>query len=53
MTVAIRRDIVSVSDIETVCEVRETDSPFVRYKFEPIGAAGEVLHACSTFNRRN
>jgi hypothetical protein len=48
-----RRVITSISDIETVCEASDFESPFVHYRLEPIMAVGKVLHACSTFNLRN
>jgi hypothetical protein len=47
------RVVTSISTIEAVVEVRDFDSPFVDYKLEPIGAAGEVLPPGNTFNRRN
>jgi hypothetical protein len=53
MTVAIRRDIVSISDIETVYEIREDDSPRVGFDIPRGQVPVKVLHACSTFNLRN
>jgi hypothetical protein len=51
MTVAIRRDIVSVSDIETVYEIREDESPVSEssFRYQPVDAVTELLTAVSSF----
>jgi hypothetical protein len=52
MTVAIRHDIVSVSEFDVICEVRETDSPRVGFDI-PRGQVIKVSIPVDTFNRRN
>jgi hypothetical protein len=49
----LRRVAISISDIETVVEAREIESPFVRYKLEPIGAAGELCTPIQSLRLRN
>jgi hypothetical protein len=46
------RVITSVSDIETVVEVRDFDSPFVGFDI-PRGQVIKVSMPVDTFNRRN
>jgi hypothetical protein len=59
MTVAIRHDIVSVSEFDVVCEVREIDSPRMRKHagkpacFPRGQVPVKVSNALDTFNRRN
>jgi hypothetical protein len=50
---SLSRVIVSISEIDVICEVRDFESPFVHYRLEPIGAAGEVVAPATTFNQRN
>jgi hypothetical protein len=52
MTVAIRHVVTSISDIETVCEVREIDSPRVGFDI-PRGQVIKVSMPVDTFNQRN
>jgi hypothetical protein len=51
--VTLRRVAISISDIEIICEIRDFESPFVHYKLEPIGAAGEVVACATTLRLRN
>jgi hypothetical protein len=53
MTVAIRHDIVSVSEFDVICEVRETDSPRVGFDIPRGQVPAKVSNALDTFNRRN
>jgi hypothetical protein len=52
MTVAIRHDIVSISDIEVICTIREIDSPRVGFDI-PRGQVIKVSIPVDTFNSRN
>ena len=54
MTVAIRHDIVSVSEIDVICEVREIDSPRVGFDIPRTkGLNADISISGASFNRRN
>jgi hypothetical protein len=53
MTVAIRHDIVSVSEFDVICEVRETDSPRVGFDIPRGQVPVKLANPLASFNSRN